>query len=173
MKIPMKYFIFLFALVISIYSVNCEARQPVDHRTSEQKAIDHELYVRNSELSIDRDCKPKSTYQSMLLKTYSQDAVKEFWRGQTYAIERTHQKRLEAFALNEYQDSLDKQIQAIQEKKDEAYWSAQGIKQRSDPKFNESLSRADATIARSRAVRLKSENDWYERCSKYAAQQAR
>lgn len=171
-KIPLSVLSMCLAIGLLIAMADVEARR-YDRRTDEQKLEDREEYIRNSELKIGADCQPDGAMLKLRLKTYDAADLREFWRGQTYAIERTYKTFLRRERERLIANDADRRISEIEAERDAAILRQHGIEPRSSARFDAAVERIDRSMARRYGERAERKYEWYVRCGKFADEQSR
>lgn len=164
--------IFLLLASYILLTATVEARR-YDSRTDEQKAADKERSVRNSELRIGPDCEPVGFELRFMLKTYDPSDLREFWVGQRYAVERTYQAYLKRERLTAIDNEADRRILEIEEQRDAAILSQNGVGKKSSEKFDSTVARIDESMDRLNNKIAKKKYDWYVRCSRVSGERSR
>ncbi|QWE02306.1 hypothetical protein [Polynucleobacter sp. JS-JIR-II-b4] len=168
----MKNSLLLF-LLAALFLSNADARR-LDRRTEEQKAADREDYIKNKvELQIDSKCQPIGMVLQLRMKTFSGDEMREFWRGQMYAVGRDYERFLAQERVLRINDEADRKILAIESQRDAAILSQYGVKQKASPELDRAMQNADATISRVQSQMSQRKYEWYLRCSRYAEERSR
>jgi hypothetical protein len=171
-KIPVS--VLTIFLVIGLLLINADAQaRRYDNRSDEQKAADKEEYIKSSELKIGADCQPHETMLRMRLKTFNANDLREFWRGQTYAVERTYQNFIRRERERLIESDADRRIAEIEAQRDEAMLRQRGLEPRNSARFDATIERIDRSMARRYGERAERKYEWYLKCGAYAYEQSR